>query len=60
MLGGGGIHLKSQERQKQGNLCEFMPSLVFRTSSRIGKATQRNPVSKNKQTKQKRERNDRH
>jgi hypothetical protein len=34
------------------DLCEFKASLVYRTSFRTAKATQRNPVSKtNKQTK---------
>jgi hypothetical protein len=31
---------------------EFEASLVYRVSSRTARATQRNPVSKNKQTKQ--------
>ena len=30
------------------NLYEFKTNLVYRVSSRIAKATQRNPVSKNK------------
>jgi hypothetical protein len=34
------------------DLCEFEASLVYRVSSRIARATQRNPVLKNK-TKQK-------
>ena len=34
------------------DLYEFKASLVYRVSSRTGRATQRNPVSKNK-TKQK-------
>ena len=38
-------------RQKQENLCEFEASLVYRVSSRTARATQRNPVSTNKQTK---------
>ena len=33
------------------DLCEFEASLVYRVNSKI--ATQRNPVSKNKQTKTK-------
>jgi hypothetical protein len=37
-------------RQKQVDLCEFKASLV-RVSSRTARATQRNPVQKNK-TKQ--------
>jgi hypothetical protein len=31
-------------------ISEFKASLVYRVSSRIARATQRNPVSKNKQT----------
>jgi hypothetical protein len=38
------------ERQRQVDLCELKASLVYRVSSRIAKATQRNPVLKNKQT----------
>ena len=38
------------ERQRQVDFCEFEASLVYKASSRIAKATQRNPVSKNKQT----------
>jgi hypothetical protein len=37
--------------QRQANLYEFMVSLVYRSSPRIAKATQRNPVSKTKQNK---------
>ena len=38
-------------RQRQVDLCEFKSSLVYKASSRIARATQRNPVSKiNKQT----------
>lgn len=37
-------------RQRQVDLCEFEDSLVYRTSSRIVKAIQRNPVAEN-QTK---------
>jgi hypothetical protein len=32
-------------------ISEFKASLVYKVSSRIARATQRNPVSKNKQTK---------
>jgi hypothetical protein len=39
-----------RQRQRQVDLCEFKASLVYRTSSRIARDTQRNPVSKN-QTK---------
>lgn len=35
----------SLRKQKQANLYEFEASLVYRASSRIAKATQRNPVS---------------
>ena len=38
-------------RQRQMNLCEFKASLVSRASFRTVRATQRNPVSKTKQTK---------
>jgi hypothetical protein len=38
-------------RKRQVELCEFKASLVYRASSRIARATQRNRVSKNK-TKQ--------
>jgi hypothetical protein len=34
-------------------ISEFEDSLVYRVSSRTARATQRNPVSKNKQTKKK-------
>jgi len=33
-------------RQRQADHCEFEASLVYRMSSRIAKATQRNPVSR--------------
>jgi hypothetical protein len=42
--------ISSLERQKQVDLCEFKASLVYRASSRIARARQRNLVSKN-QTK---------
>ena len=43
-------------RQSQMNLCGFRVSMVYRWNSRIARATQKNPVSKNqnqpnKQTK---------
>jgi hypothetical protein len=38
-------------RQRQVDLCEFKASLVYRVSSRTVKATQRNPVLKNKTNK---------
>jgi hypothetical protein len=34
-------------RQRQADLCEFKDNLVYRISSRIVRATQRNPVFKN-------------
>jgi hypothetical protein len=39
-------------RQRQSELCEFESSLIYTVSSRIVKATQRNPVSKKKTNKQ--------
>jgi hypothetical protein len=38
-------------------ISEFKVRLVYRVSSRTAKATQRNPVSKNKKKKQKKQRN---
>jgi hypothetical protein len=38
-------------------ISEFEASLVYRVSSRIARATQRNPVSKKKKKKKKKERN---
>jgi hypothetical protein len=35
-------------RQRWVDLCEFEASLVYGVGSRTAKATQRNPVSKNK------------
>ena len=40
-------------RQRQVDLCEFKDSLVYRVSFRTSRATQRNPVLKNKKTKTK-------
>ena len=41
------------EKQRQADLSEFEDSLVCRVSSRTARTvTQRNPISKNKQTKQ--------
>jgi hypothetical protein len=37
-------------RQRQADLCEVEASLVYRASSRIARATQRNPAPPNKQT----------
>jgi hypothetical protein len=38
---------------RQEELCKFEASLIYRVKSRIAKATQRNPISKqtNKQTR---------
>jgi len=38
-------------RQRQAHLCEFKSTLLYRVSSRTARATQRNPVLKNKQKK---------
>jgi hypothetical protein len=35
-------------RQRQVDLCELEASLVYRVSSRVARATHRNPVLKNK------------
>jgi hypothetical protein len=49
---GGGTRLYSQHLGGRGRqISEFKASLVYKVSSRISRATQRNPVSKNK-TKQ--------
>jgi hypothetical protein len=40
-------------RQRQVDLYEFKASLVYRVSSRTARATQRNPVLKNKSNKNK-------
>ena len=46
------VVLAFNPRQRQVDLCEFKASLVYRASARIdSKATQRYPVSKNKETK---------
>ena len=42
-------HTFNPSTQEQMNLCELEASLVYKVSSRIARATQRNPVS-NKQT----------
>jgi hypothetical protein len=39
-------------KQRQADLCEFKASLVYRASSRISRATQRNPVSNKQISKQ--------
>jgi hypothetical protein len=41
----GSTLIPALKRQGQGELCEFKASLVYRVSSRIAKATPRNPVS---------------
>ena len=38
--------IQALRRQKQADLCEFKASLVYITSSRIVRATQRDRVSK--------------
>jgi hypothetical protein len=38
---------------RQRQIAEFKASLVYRVSSGIARATERNPISKNKQTKTK-------
>ena len=35
--------------QRQVDLCKFKASLIYRVNSRTARATQRNPVLKNKQ-----------
>jgi hypothetical protein len=46
---GGGAHLPSQHLGAKGwRISEFKASLIYRLSSRTARATQRNPVSKNK------------
>jgi hypothetical protein len=50
--GGGGARLWSQHLGGRGRrITEFQASLVYRVSSRTARATQRNPVSKNRKTK---------
>ena len=39
---------KQRQRYRQGDLSEFEASMVYRASSRIVRATQKNAVSKNK------------
>jgi hypothetical protein len=39
-------------RQRQVDLCEFEASLAYKVSSRMARATERNPVSKQNKTKQ--------
>jgi hypothetical protein len=41
------------QRQRQVDLCEFETCLVYRASSRIARATQKNPVTKKKKKKKK-------
>ena len=38
-----------RQRQRQEDLCEFEVNVIYRVSSRTARATQRNPVLKNKQ-----------
>ena len=46
-----GCASQHSERQRQEDLCEFEASLVYRMSSRIVMATQRNPLWKKNKTK---------
>jgi hypothetical protein len=51
--GSGGACLKSQHLGGRGRqISEFEASLVYRVSSRIARATQRNPVLKKKKRKE--------
>ena len=43
-------------RLKQVDLCKFKASLVYRVSSRIVRATQRNPVLKEQKTNEQKKR----
>ena len=45
--------IMAHRRQRQVVLCEFEASLVYRVSSRIAKATEKNPVSIPSPTKKK-------
>ena len=45
MPGNDGAQLYSLRRQRRAELCESEASLVYRSSSRMAIATQRNPVS---------------
>ena len=50
-LGGSGTHSKSQHPRDKGKwISEFRASLVYKATSTTVRATQRNPVLKNKQT----------
>ena len=40
-------------RYRQADVCEFEVSLDYKVSSRIARATQRNPILKNKKEKKK-------
>lgn len=44
--------LERQKRKKQVDLCEVKACLLYRASSRTGRATQENPVSKKQTSKQ--------
>lgn len=41
--------ISALKRQRQEDLCEFKDSLVYRSSSRLARTTQKDPVSKIKQ-----------
>jgi hypothetical protein len=45
-LGGGARLIPALGRQRQVNLCEFKASQVYKVSSKIVRAIQRNPVLK--------------
>ena len=47
------VFIQTLRRQRQVDLCDFKDSLVYRVSFRTSRATQRNPVLKNKKTKTK-------
>jgi hypothetical protein len=41
----------TQEAERKADLCELEASIIYRVSSRTARATQRNPISKNKNKK---------
>jgi hypothetical protein len=54
--GSGGTRLRSQHLGVRGRwISEFKASLLYRVSSRTARATQRNPVSKKRKKKKKRQ-----
>jgi hypothetical protein len=46
-------HAFNPSRERQMDLCEFQANPVYRLSSRPARATERNPVSENKNQKSK-------